>query len=293
MKFYYLVKGLLHRVRIVTLEIVQHIKHKDNQMHVCFMKYRFLSIMLSISFLTVLAPVANAEEIKTIFVGPKLVDCVGVSIQKCMMIKESPGSEWMYFYDKIKGFDFEPGYEYKLLVEVTEVENPAADMSSLNYELVNVISKIQIPISEKTNRHIPYEGICAPGFVSVDKVCVLNDRCGFGAYPGKVCIIDGKAQPYLRPSQQGNAGIAAQDIICAESLQPIFKYDRSPACVKPESISKLETRGWSTSPPVIVCTLEYVPVCGVNEKTYGNMCMLNAEHVAMKNVGECKDKTIV
>lgn len=77
-------------------------------------------------------------------------------------------------------------------------------------------------------------------------------------------------------------------MICAESLQLIFKHDMSPACVKPESVLHLETRGWHTSPPAIPCTLEYSPVCGVNEKTYGNMCMLNAEHMIMKNVGECK-----
>ena len=105
-------------------------------------------------------------------------------------------------------------------------------------------------------------------------------------------MMDEIEQPYLRPLQQGNAGIAARDVICAEPLQLVFKYDRSPACVKTESISKLENRGWNTTPPVVACTLEYSPVCGVNEKTYGNMCMLNSEHVAMKHMGECKVEII-
>ena len=236
----------------------------------------------------VLVP-AFAEESKTIFVGPELTDCVGVGSQKCMMIKDSADSDWMNFYDKIHGFEFEAGFEYELSVNISKVENPPADASSLRYELVEVISKNTI--SENT-RHIPYDGLCAPGFVSLGQICVLNDRCGPGAYPGKVCVMDGEIQPYLKPSKQGNAGIAATDVICAEPLQLIFKQDITPVCVKPESVSKLESRGWSVSPPMIACTLQYAPVCGVNEKTYGNMCMLNAEHVAVKHQGECKVEII-
>ncbi len=136
-------------------------------------------------------------------------------------------------------------------------------------------------------RHVPYGGLCAPGFVPLDEICVLDDRCGPGAYPGKVCTMDGKTKPYLKPSQQGNAGIAASDVICAEPLQLVFKHTGSPACVKQESASKLENRGWSMMPRIVACILEYDPVCGVNNKTYGNMCMLDAEHIVMKHKGEC------
>ncbi|WP_420545254.1 MBL fold metallo-hydrolase [Nitrosopumilus sp.] len=144
---------------------------------------------------------------------------------------------------------------------------------------------------KKSTHHMPYKGICAPGFTSLGNVCVLDDRCGPGAYAGNVCTMDGKTKPYLKPLHQGHAGIAAKDVICAEPLQLIFQQDVTPACVKPESVSKLETRGWSISLPVVACTLEYAPVCGVNEKTYGNMCSLNADHVAMKHKGECTIQT--
>ena len=253
------------------------------------MEYRILLIVLSLLSVIIFTPAVYAEETKSVFIGPELVDCVGVGPQKCMLIRESTDSDWMNFYDKIDGFDFESGYKYVLKVKVSKVDNPPADASSLNYELIEIISKNQVV---KNTKHIPYEGLCAPGFASLGDICVLNDRCGPGAYPGKVCIMDGQEQPYLKPSQQGNAGIAAADIICAEPLRLIFKHDISPACVKPESIPKLEKRGWSTSIPIIACTLQYAPVCGINEKTYGNMCMLNADHVAVKHEGECKTEII-
>ncbi|HSA97498.1 MAG TPA: Kazal-type serine protease inhibitor domain-containing protein, partial [Candidatus Nitrosotenuis sp.] len=136
--------------------------------------------------------------------------------------------------------------------------------------------------------HYPYEGLCAPGFVALGKICVLDDRCGPGTYAGKICTIDGKEQPYLKPLKQGYAGISASNVICEEGLNLIFKsHDGSPACVNPNSIAKLKERGWQADKPTLACTLEYSPVCGTDNKTYGNKCSLNSEHVAMKHVGEC------
>ena len=157
-----------------------------------------------------------------------------------------------------------------------------ADDSSKKYELIQIIEE------KPSSRHVPYMNMCAPGFVSLGKICVLNDRCGPGAYAGKICIMDGITQPYLKPSQQGNSGISAGDVICAEHLQLIFKHDVSPACVNPESAKKLENRGWYLEKPIVACTLEYAPVCGVDNITYGNMCALEAEHVTMNHQGECK-----
>ncbi|MCO6450613.1 MAG: META domain-containing protein [Caldilineales bacterium] len=80
-------------------------------------------------------------EIVTLYVGPTMEECVGSGPQQCLLVKENPDDEYTFFYSPIQGFDFEEGYEYELLVQVTPVENPPADSSSLSYELVNIVSK--------------------------------------------------------------------------------------------------------------------------------------------------------
>ena len=94
-------------------------------------------------FLLILACASkNEEQLKTIYIADHLVDCTGVSAQKCMLVREGPEEEWANFYDDIDGFDYEEGYEYQISVEVQQVDNPPADASSLRYVLREIISKV-------------------------------------------------------------------------------------------------------------------------------------------------------
>lgn len=93
------------------------------------------------------APEVTEEgELKTLYVGPELVDCVGVGPMECMQVRENPADPYTLFYQQIEGFTFEPGFEYELLVRVTTIENPPADGSSLRYTLVSVVN--QTPMAD-------------------------------------------------------------------------------------------------------------------------------------------------
>lgn len=81
-------------------------------------------------------------EIITLFVGPQLLDCVGVGPRKCLQVRESPREPWQNFFDEIEGFGFEPGFFYELRVERHRVTNPPADGSRFRYVLLEMVSKV-------------------------------------------------------------------------------------------------------------------------------------------------------
>lgn len=81
---------------------------------------------------------------KTFYIASEQADCVGVGPQKCLLIKEDPNADYLFFYDHITGFEWEAGFEYEIRVNVTEVENPPADASTLQYELIEVVNKTAV-----------------------------------------------------------------------------------------------------------------------------------------------------
>lgn len=83
-----------------------------------------------------------------LYVASKLTDCVGLTEQKCMLIRESEDSEWEFLYYNIQGFEFEQGYEYELMVQITKVEDPPQDASSLRYDLIDILKKSKVIIKD-------------------------------------------------------------------------------------------------------------------------------------------------
>ena len=49
----------------------------------------------------------------------------------------------------------------------------------------------------------------------------------------------------LPPLKQIKEGIEPQDIQCKSSMELIFKHSGEPSCVKPSSVEKLISRGWT------------------------------------------------
>ena len=73
------------------------------------------------------------------------VDCVGAGPMLCLQVqkRDTPTGEWQNFYSQIRGFEYVPGYLYKLTVRETALppEQVPADASSIRYDLVEVLEK--------------------------------------------------------------------------------------------------------------------------------------------------------
>ena len=68
---------------------------------------------------------------ETFWINSYKTECVGVAPMSCLLIKRTEDGSWENFYEKISGFEYVPGYMYKIEVEVeeTEKENTPADKS--------------------------------------------------------------------------------------------------------------------------------------------------------------------
>jgi len=62
-----------------------------------------------------------------------------------MLIKEKGATDWICvsFYT-IKGFTYEKGYEYELLVKKMTLANPPQDDVNTRYELISIISQKKV-----------------------------------------------------------------------------------------------------------------------------------------------------
>ncbi len=78
---------------------------------------------------------------ETMYVAPQKVPCTGMIPTECLMVRESSTAEWTNIFDTIHGFEWEPGFNYKIRVMINEIENPPADGSSRYYRLVQVLEK--------------------------------------------------------------------------------------------------------------------------------------------------------
>ncbi|MGY0391457.1 DUF4377 domain-containing protein [Bizionia sp. KMM 8389] len=96
--------------------------------------------------LTLLFSCKNNENSQIMYVNNQQVDCIGVAPQKCLQIKFSEAENWTFFYSNIKGFNYKPGYYYKLKVLKETLKNVPADANNISYSLIKTIEKSEVPI---------------------------------------------------------------------------------------------------------------------------------------------------
>lgn len=80
----------------------------------------------------------------TYWINSSRVPCVGVGPMECLEVRQSESADWQLFYSSIEGFNYEPGFLYRIKVreEKRNPEDIPADASSIRYILVSVEEKI-------------------------------------------------------------------------------------------------------------------------------------------------------
>ncbi len=84
---------------------------------------------------------SDSTDTTRLWIGPERVECEGVAPMMCLQVAESEDGDYQLFYDTIEAFDYQEGTSYVIDVSITEVENPPADASSLQYTLVEIVEQ--------------------------------------------------------------------------------------------------------------------------------------------------------
>jgi hypothetical protein len=176
-------------------------------------------------------------ETLTLEVAELRVPCFGMAPQQCLLVRFESDAEFIRFFDEIVGFDYDPGFRYRLLVSRHEIRNPPQDGPSHFYRLIRIESRVasahavllgRVHEAEEVwlrTRPLPYQMVqericfCAP--VGQVRIEVAGEPAGAGAPDREVVVarhfvIDGSAVP---------AGSAAVFF----SVQDLFAYIRREA----------------------------------------------------------------
>ena len=94
----------------------------------------------------------SEDNIEILIIGPYRTTCVGAFPQKCYLEFNEESQRWEFFYESIQGFDFTPGYIYKLKVRLEDRGTEIQDVGRYAYHLVEIISKEEASVNERPPR---------------------------------------------------------------------------------------------------------------------------------------------
>ena len=107
-------------------------------------------------------------EEREVTVGPTLAKCYGVGLQSCMVVDGG------LFYDGIEGFDYEPGYDYRLRIgkyDPWDGGAPPQDADRYAYRLLELLEKTPAPFTPVTLSLAPARVTC----LHTDDFCPVVD----------------------------------------------------------------------------------------------------------------------
>ncbi len=115
----------------------------------------------------------EAMDTVTYWVNSQRVPCTGVGPMECLEVRKEGSDTWELFYSQIEGFQYEPGYLFRIRVQLEKLDPSLvpADASSIKYTLISVEEKVRDPklrindiwmLREIEGREVP-EGALAGG----------------------------------------------------------------------------------------------------------------------------------
>lgn len=121
-------------------------------------------LILSITLLLLTFTVGCEREVTTngngptnknteiLIIGPYRTECPSFSGSDCYLEFNEESQEWHFFYESVQGFDFVPGYIYRLKVRLVERPEGIQDVGKYEYHLIEVLSKEEASVDEKPPR---------------------------------------------------------------------------------------------------------------------------------------------
>jgi Domain of unknown function (DUF4377) len=123
----------------------------------------FMCILLIISQVGACTDVSNSQtaadaKTETWQIKHHKTIAQGESAQWCYLVRKSETGDWQFFYAPIAKFNYQWGHDYVVKVKQTKVANPPAGGSSLQFEVVSVVSDktvsagttFEIPLTTET-----------------------------------------------------------------------------------------------------------------------------------------------
>ena len=103
---------------------------------------------------TSVGPLTGSGEDNTeiLIIGPYTQTCQGFIEQECYLEFNEESQEWEFFYESVQGFDFEPGFIYRLKVRLEDRGTEIQDVGRYAYHLIEVLSKEEASIDERPPR---------------------------------------------------------------------------------------------------------------------------------------------